>query len=108
MLRHILALALKEFLALLRDPRSRFVLIGPPIFQLIIFGYAASFDLDHVPVAIYNQDTGAAARELVSRIAGSPNFEIVKHLDHDAQIPPSSTTRMPCWRCISDRASAPI
>lgn len=88
MLQHILALALKEFLALLRDPRSRFVLIGPPIFQLIIFGYAASFDLDHVPVAIYNQDTGAAARELVSRIAGSPHFDVTAHLEHDSQIPP--------------------
>jgi ABC-2 type transport system permease protein len=88
MLRHILALAMKEFLALLRDPRSRFVLIGPPIMQLIIFGYAASFDLDHVPVAIYNQDTGAEARELVSRIEGSPHFEVLAYLNHDSEIPP--------------------
>jgi len=88
MLRQILALALKEFLALVRDPRSRFVLIGPPIAQLIVFGYAASFDLDHVPVAIWNQDNGSESRELVSRIQGSPHFEVVAILDHDSQIAP--------------------
>ncbi len=76
-LRHILALAIKEFLALLRDPRSRFVLIGPPVFQLVVFGYAATFDLDHVPVAVYNEDRGALGREFIARVAGSPHFDIV-------------------------------
>ncbi|HFE48085.1 MAG TPA: antibiotic ABC transporter permease, partial [Chromatiaceae bacterium] len=68
---HILAIALKELLALLRDPRSRIVLIGPPIAQLLVFGYAATFDLNHVPVAIFNEDGGGAGRELIARIAGS-------------------------------------
>lgn len=88
MLRHLLALAIKEFLALLRDPRSRFVLIGPPIAQLLVFGYAATFDLDRVPVAIYNEDPGVCGRELVARLDGSPNFEIVAHIDRDAAIAP--------------------
>ena len=88
MLRHILALAIKEFLALLRDPRSRFVLIGPPIMQLIIFGYAASFDLDHIAVAIYDEDHGSAARELVSRIQGSPHFHIVAHVAREEDVAP--------------------
>ncbi len=88
MLKHILALAIKEFLALIRDPRSRFVLIGPPIAQLIVFGYAATFDLDHVPVAIWNQDGGMESRELVSRIQGSPHFDVVAWLDHDSEIAP--------------------
>ncbi len=86
--RHIVALAIKEFLALLRDPRSRIVLIGPPIIQLIVFGYAATFDLDHVPVAIYNEAGGEAARQLIARVEGSPAFEVVARLDHDAQIAP--------------------
>ncbi len=85
---HILALAIKEFLALLRDPRSRLVLIGPPIAQLIVFGYAASFDLNHVTVAIYNEDTGGASRELIARVAGSPHFEVVAQLTREAGITP--------------------
>jgi len=47
----ILALAVKEFLALLRDKRSRLVLIVPPIIQTLVFGYAATFDLNSVPYA---------------------------------------------------------
>jgi len=87
-LQNILALAVKEFLALLRDKRSRIVLIGPPIAQLLVFGYAATFDLDNVPVAVYNEDGGGAGRELISRLIGSPHFELVAELDRDADIAP--------------------
>ena len=83
----IFALAIKELLAILRDRKSRFVLIGPPIAQLLVFGYAATFDLNHIPMAVYNEDRSAPARELVAKIAGSPNFELVRTLTHDGQIP---------------------
>ena len=86
--RAISALAIKEFLALLRDKRSRFVIIAPPIMQLLIFGFAATYDLNDVPVAIYNEDRGGLARELVSRIEGSPNFQVVAHIDRDSEIAP--------------------
>jgi len=85
---NITALTIKELLAVLRDKRSRFVLIGPPLIQLLVFSYAASFDLDHIPVALYNEDGGGASRELVARIAGSPHFEIVARPDRDAALAP--------------------
>ena len=87
-LRQIFALAIKEFLVLLRDKRSRFVIIGPPIMQLLVFGFAASYDLNDVPVAIYNEDRGGTARELVSRIEGSPNFQVVATIDRDSEVAP--------------------
>ncbi len=83
---HILALARKEFLALLRDPRSRLVLIGPPIVQLMVFGYAATFDLNEVPVAIYSSDRGQASRDLLARLEGSPAFHITHHVEKTADI----------------------
>jgi ABC-2 type transport system permease protein len=88
MLARILALALKELLALLRDKRSRFVLVGPPIAQLMVFGFAATFDLNRAPIAIYDEDGGAPARELVARFAGSRNFEVVATLGRDADVAP--------------------
>jgi ABC-2 type transport system permease protein len=88
MLQHILALALKELLALIRDPRSRFVLIGPPIAQLLVFGFAATFDLNRAPLAILDQDGGAPARELISRFEGSTNFRVVRRLRHDGEVAP--------------------
>jgi ABC-2 type transport system permease protein len=87
-LRRIIALAIKELLAVLREKKSRFVLIGPPIAQLIVFGYAATFDLNHIPLAVYNEDRGAPSRELVARITGSPHFQLVTTVDHDGQIAP--------------------
>ena len=52
----IMALAIKELLAVLKDKKGRIVLIMPPILQLFLFGYAASFDLNDIPVAIYNEE----------------------------------------------------
>lgn len=84
----IVALAIKEFLALLRDKRSRFVIIVPPIMQLVVFGFAATYDLNDVAVAIYNEDRGGASRELVSRIEGSPNFQVIAYIDRDSDVAP--------------------
>lgn len=84
----MLALALKELLALLKDKRSRIVLVVPPLLQLLVFGYAASFDLNHVPVAVYNQDSGAPGRDLVARILGSPHFDLVRQVERDGEIAP--------------------
>ena len=54
------ALIVKELLALLKDKRARVVLVAPPILQIFIFGYAATFDLNHVPYAVLNEDSGSA------------------------------------------------
>ena len=84
----ILALVIKEFLALLKDKRSRFVLIGPPLIQLMVFGYAATFDLKNVPFAVYNEDSGVASRELLADFDGSPSFGQVARITHESEIAP--------------------
>jgi ABC-2 type transport system permease protein len=87
-LQRIIALAIKELLAILKDKRSRIVLIVPPILQLMVFGYAASFDLNDVPIAVYNEDQSAASRDLVARVLGSPHFHLIDHVQRDADIQP--------------------
>ena len=82
------ALVIKEFLALLKDKRSRMVVLVPPLIQLLVFGYAATFDLNRVPYAVYDEDHGAAARDLAARFAGSPIFRQVAVVAHDDQIAP--------------------
>ncbi len=84
----IITLAMKELLAILRDKKSRMVLIGPPIAQLLIFGYAATFDLNNIDVAVYNEDPGEISRELISHISGSPNINALYTIQHDAEIAP--------------------
>lgn len=85
----IIALIIKEFLAILKDKKSRFVIIGPPIIQLFVFGYGASFDLKQIPIAIYNEDQSIASRELIDRYTASPAFEKVLTLTHQEQIAPT-------------------
>lgn len=79
----VLALIFKELLAVLKDPKSRIVLIGPPLIQLIVFGYAATFDLNRIPFAVHNQDRSAASRDLVARFAGSPTFAEIASVDNE-------------------------
>jgi len=88
MLIRLLALIHKEFLALLKDPRSRMVLIVPPMIQLLVFGYAATFDLKHIPYALYNEDRGAASRDLVAAFDGAPAFQRVATLHAEGEIAP--------------------
>lgn len=70
----MLALTKKEFLAVLKDARSRVLLVLPPLIQLLVFGYAATYDLKHVPYAIYNEDGGALSRRLEASFRGSEVF----------------------------------
>jgi len=82
----ILALIRKELLAILKDPRSRVVLIMPPLFQTLMFGYAATFDLNHVPYAVLDQDRSAASSTLLSALDGSQVFERVANITNAADI----------------------
>lgn len=85
-LRRIIALTIKEFLAIAKDPKSRFVLIGPPLIQFFIFGYAATFDVTRVRYAVFDEDCTPASRALLAEFDGSENFRRVATLDHDVQV----------------------
>ena len=61
----------KELLCLLRDPKSRSIIIGPPIIQLLLFSFAITLEVKNVDVALLNHDTGGAAIELVQQIDSS-------------------------------------
>lgn len=76
---------IKEFIQVLRDKRTRFVLFGPPIIQMLIFGYAATLEIKHVSTAIVDYDNTRESRDFIARLEGSPYFEIdVRTLDRNA------------------------
>ena len=66
----ILALTHKELLAILKDRRSRFTLLIPPILQCLIYGYVATYDLNDVPYAVLDRDRSAASQNLLARLDG--------------------------------------
>jgi len=65
------AMASKETLHVLRDPRTLALALVMPVLMLFLFGFGVSFDLDHVPVVVADADRSPASRELVRRITGS-------------------------------------
>jgi ABC-2 type transport system permease protein len=83
----IFALLRKELRAILKDPPSRVSLFVPPILQCLIFGYAATYDLNHVPYAVLDQDRSAASRQLLAALDGSGVFERVAQLTRASDIP---------------------
>lgn len=75
-LRRLRAIARKEFLHVLRDPRSLMMGIGMPMVLLFLFGYALTLDVDRVPLVVWDQSNTAQSREFISRFSGSRYFEL--------------------------------
>ncbi|MBA3015916.1 MAG: ABC transporter permease [Proteobacteria bacterium] len=70
------AMARKEWLHIIRDPRSLGMAIVIPMLLLVLFGYALTLDVDRVGIAVWDQDNSSTSRELVSRFAGSVYFSV--------------------------------
>jgi|SRR5690242_14748741 ABC-2 type transport system permease protein len=82
----IWALVKKELLAVLKDKRSRYSLFLPPILQCLIFGYAASYDLNDVPYAVLDEDHSIASNNLLFHLDGSRVFRRVASLNRESDI----------------------
>lgn len=104
----VLQLCRKELLAILKDPASRVILVAyAAIMQSLIFGYAATYDLQRVDYALLDQSHSAAARELVAKLEGGGVFRrAALTLRSPADIADPSTRRRCCWCCTSARASS--
>jgi len=75
------ALLAKEFRQLLRDPRMRFFVVVPPIIQLMVFGYAATYDVRHADVALVDEGHDFSTRALASDVAATGHFSLHRYPD---------------------------
>lgn len=71
------AVARKEFLHVVRDPRSLIMALVLPLFLLLLFGYALTLDVDRIPTLIYDADHTSESQELIARFKGSRYFLIL-------------------------------
>ena len=86
MLARLKQMLIKEFIQVFRDKRTRFILIGPPIIQMMVFGYAANYEIRHVPTVVLDLDHSQESRELVSRFTSSPYFDVQRQLTDSRQL----------------------
>ncbi|TFE73281.1 ABC transporter permease [Methylacidiphilum caldifontis] len=82
----VIGLIIKEILVFIRDPRTRFVLIVPPVVQMFVFGYAATFDLFRVSFCLYDENRTLSSREFISKFQGSPIFILKKEIFKDSLV----------------------
>jgi ABC-2 type transport system permease protein len=70
------AIAKKEFIHIVRDPRSLGMAIAIPMLLIFLFGYALTLDVDHVPVAVWDRDGTKVSREFMLNFGNSPYFDV--------------------------------
>src|SRR5260370_5539544 len=80
------AIIVKELWAILRDPRTRVILIVPPILQMLVFGLATTLEVKNVPLGVLNRDGGPWSQEVIERFAGSRNFNQLVPVNSDAEV----------------------
>jgi ABC-2 type transport system permease protein len=80
------ALARKEVLHILRDPRSLLIIFMLPLLMMMIFGYAIDMDLKNIRLGALDYDMSPKSRDLLERLNASPNFEITRRLSRRSQI----------------------
>ena len=85
-LRTALAVGRKEFLQIARDRRTLLILVFVPALFLLLYGYALSFDVRNVPLAIQDNDRSPASRAVVSAFVNSGYFDMVADITSNAAV----------------------
>jgi len=80
------AIVAKEFIQMRRDRLTFGMMVGIPLLQLTLFGYAINSDPKHLPTAVFSADNSAFARTLVSALRRSDYFEIVREAGSEVEI----------------------
>lgn len=76
----------KELLCLLRDPKSRTIMIGPPLIQLFVFSFAMTLEIQNVDLALLNRDAGGASVEFVQQLQASRLVKRIRVAQDEAEV----------------------
>lgn len=82
-LRRVLALIKKEFITIWNDPKTRGIIVGLPIVQLIIFANAVTMEVKNIDVAVIDRSNTVESRELLSRFENSRRFRNFYYTDNE-------------------------
>ncbi|TWH47291.1 ABC transporter permease [Sporomusa sp. KB1] len=86
MLERLKCMLIKEFIQVFRNPKMRAVVLVMPLVQTLVFGYAVTTDVNHVPTAVYDQSQTPDSRNLIDKFGHSGYFDIKTYLTNDQQI----------------------
>src|ERR1700722_18313302 len=83
--KRLYAIILKEFTQMRRDAMTAAMIIGIPILQIILFGYAINTDPKHLPTVVVSADESVFTRTLLNDIQNSNYFDILPGYRSDAE-----------------------
>lgn len=84
--KQFLSFVKKEFYHIFRDRRTMFILLGMPVVQIIIFGFALTNEVKNARIAVLDQSKDAATQSLIREIEASRYFEIERNLNNSQEI----------------------
>lgn len=70
----IRSLIIKELQIILRDRKTRIIIVIPPILQIFLFAFASTLEVKNITIGILNRDAGADSAPLIERFRNSPSF----------------------------------
>jgi ABC-2 type transport system permease protein len=79
----LISLIRKEFIQIIRDPRTLILVLVIPIMQLFLLGYAATSDVRNVALAVYDQDRSPEARKLLDSFRAADYFRVAYDVDSE-------------------------
>ena len=82
----VIALIKKEFITIWQDPKSKGIIVGLPIMQLLIFSNAATMEVRNIDVTVLDRSQSIESRELLSRFEFSPHFRNFYYVDSEADL----------------------
>jgi ABC-2 type transport system permease protein len=78
-------IVVKEFIQLRRDRLTFAMIVGIPVMQLLLFGFAINSDPKNLPTAVHSQDNSTYARTLIAALQASEYFRVVAHVRSEAE-----------------------
>ncbi len=82
----LLSIIRKEFIQILRDPRTLMMILFIPVMQLFLLGYAATTDVKNVPLAVYDQSRSPESRALLDAFRSADYFRIAYDVGSEAEL----------------------
>ncbi len=76
----------KEFIHIIRDPRSLAIMFAIPIVQLILLGYAVTTDIRHMRIAVLDGDRTPESRDLINAYRASDLFVVQSYVSSEAEL----------------------
>jgi len=71
----------KEFIQMRRDRLTLGIMVGIPVIQLLMFGFAIQTDVRHIPTVVLDESRTPASRDIIQAFENTGSFRIVGHVD---------------------------